>query len=75
MIAVLTFLVGGLLGLCGGWYSKQVLNTLNSIRYQLIRLLKKPTIDLDPLAGVRVQQIIPPKPPDQFDNPNDPYSS
>ncbi len=62
------------LGVLLGWYSKQVLNTLNSIRYQLIRLLKKPTLDLDPLAGVRVQQIIPPNPPQEFVDKSDPYS-
>lgn len=68
-ISILTAVLGTLVG----WFSKQVLNTLKSIRYQLIRLLKKPTIDLDPLANIRTQQIIVPKPPDQFTDEHDPY--
>lgn len=52
-----------LLGTLIGWYSKQLLNVLKSIRFQI----KKKGL-LDPMADIRVKSsIIAPKPPDEWD--------
>ena len=63
-------------GLLTGWFSHEIHSSLLSIRYQLIKLLKRPLamLEADPLNSIRVDgSVIKPKPPTEFDDKNDPY--